>query len=169
MKKQTLSILAFLILTSCGFQPMYGTAFQSEQSAEIQNALEQVEIVNIPDWEGQYLRNALIDRFYRDHRPINPEYVLTVNKIEERLIDLDITKNSDATRGQLQLKTAITLRDKKTGEVLLERNLRSITSYNILTSEFATRVTEQNTRRNALDDLASQIELQIGLYLKRDQ
>lgn len=49
----------------------------------------------------------------------------------------------------------------------MKRNLVSIGSYNILGSEFANRVTEQNTKDNALNDLARQIELQVGLYLKK--
>ena len=39
----------------------------------------------------------------------------------------------------------MTLVDTASGETVLKRNLVSIGSYNILGSEFANRVTEQNT------------------------
>jgi LPS-assembly lipoprotein len=158
--------LVFCLSTaSCGFEPMYGVNRNTPVGAE--ENLARIEIGNIPNREGQYLRNALIDRFYRSGRPLAPSYILNVRQIRETLINLDITKDADTTRGQLRLETEMRLSDKKTGALLLKRDLRSITSYNILASEFATRVTEENSRTNALDDLARQIELQTVLYFKR--
>ena len=61
----------------------------------------------------------------------------------------------------------MTLIERASGEVVLNHDLTSITSYNILGSEFSTRVSEENTRLNALNDLARQIELQASLYLHR--
>ena len=159
--------MAATSLSACGFEPMYGTAFQSTQGADVQAEFSQIEIGNIKDKSGQYLRNALIDRFYRDGRPQNPRYTLNISDISEGVIDLDVTKNSDATRAQLRLDTAMSLVDNESGEVVLERPLRTISSFNVLTSEFATRVSEENTRKNALDNLARQIEMQIGLFFKR--
>ncbi len=147
---------------------MYGASSgEGAQSSSIQSDFGQVAIENIPDRDGQYLRNALIDRFYQQGRPVQPKYKLTVQPIRETTTDLDITKSSDATRGQLKLNTSMTLVDTASGETVLKRNLVSIGSYNILGSEFANRVTEQNTKDNALNDLARQIELQVGLYLKK--
>jgi LPS-assembly lipoprotein len=163
--KYFLPLLTLLLLTACGFQPIYGKNKHSPSGPEDKLAL--VEISNIPNREGQYLRNALIDRFYRHARPAGGDYLLTVRPLRENLIDLDITKSSDATRGQLRLETDITLADAQSGKILLQRRLHTITSYNILGSEFATRVSEENARSNALDDLARQIELQLSLYFKR--
>lgn len=169
MKKELSIFAACGLLASCGFQPMYATqpVFpQGQEQADVQAAMTQIEISNIPDRSGQYLRNALIDRFYRDGRPQSARYTLNIGNIEESIIDLDITKNSDATRGQLRLDSELTLIDNQTQQTVLERDLRSITSYNILTSEFATRVSEDNTRQNALDDLARQVELHLSIFLQ---
>lgn len=160
-----LLLISSLFLPSCGFHPQYGVNKYTSHGAEEHLAL--VHIEGIPDREGQYLRNALIDRFYRDGRPDKVAYMLNVEDIKESLIDLDITKDSDSTRGQLRLSTRMKLHKATSGELLLDRNLHAVTSYNILGSEFANRVAEQNARENALDDLAGQIELQIVLYLKR--
>ncbi len=169
MKKILFVTSACLCLSACGFEPIYGTHMQSNAGQEsVQSQLAQVGIDGIPDRSGQFLRNALIDRFYRNGRPQNIGYTLQIEPINESTVDLDITKSSDATRAQLSLKTSMILKDETTGEVVLTRNLRSIASYNVLTSEFATRVSAQNMRENALNDLARQIELQISLYLKRN-
>lgn len=161
-----LASCAPLALAGCGFTPLYaapGTAGGGDVTA----GLDSIHIDNIPNREGQYLRNQLIDRFYRSGRPADPAYRLKIDPIAETLTDLDITKSSSATRAQLRLNTHMTLRDAKTGQVLLDRPLVSVTSYNILQSQFTTRVSEENTRNNALDDLARQIEAQLALYLRR--
>jgi len=167
MKKQILITGLCLSLTACGFTPIHGTAFQSDETISVQSEFAKIEISNIPDREGQYLRNELIDRFYTNGRPSQTQYTLNVTTIEESISDLDITKDSDATRAQLKLTTSIVLIDNETNQAVIERSLHAISSFNVLTSEFATRVSEKNTRQNALDDLARQIELHIALYLKK--
>lgn len=166
-----LSILAGLtavFLTGCGFSPMYGHSAggpENGQSASVSASLAQVGIDIIPDKEGQALRNHLIDRLYRDGYPANPIATLKVSKINEIRAELDLTKSSDATRAQLHLSSTMILMDKQ-GTTLLVRPIQSITSFNILGSEFATRVTEQAARDSALNDLARQIELNLSLYYK---
>lgn len=170
MKKTLLmSVVACVLCVGCGFQPMYGSygALTGQEQGAIQEQLTQIEISNIPDREGQYLRNVLIDRFYKSGRPVNPRYILNVSEINEKTYDLDITVSSDATRAQLTLSSSMQLVDSENKEVVLTRGLRASASYNILESKFATRVSEQKTRENALDELARQIELQIALYLSR--
>ena len=153
-------------LTACGFRPLYGEPSQQQQSAAAE--LSNVRIGNIPDREGQYLRNALIDRFYQHGYPQNPRYTLEVSPVVETRTDLDITKSADTTRSQLKLRTTIVLRDTFDSKTVLKRDLLAVTSYNTLQSQYTTRVSEENTRLNALDDLARQIELQLSLYFQRD-
>jgi LPS-assembly lipoprotein len=154
-------------LSACGFEPVYGV--NRNTAIGVEDKLAQIEIENIPDREGQFLRNALITNFYREGRPASPRLKLNVSAIQENNRELDITKNADATRGQLSMQATIVLSDSTSGEMLLQRRVQSTASYNILTSEFANRVSEQNTRENALTDLARQIEQHVVLYLKKTQ
>lgn len=158
-------LISILFLTACGFEPVYGV--NRNMPTGVETFMAQTEIGNIADREGQYLRNALIDRFYRNGRPVDPVYVLEMSRPDERLTKLDITKTADATRGQLRLQSKMVLREKASGKALLTRDIRTITSYNILGSEFATRITEDDARKNALDDMARQAELQLSLYFRR--
>ena len=169
MKTKIVLIGMVFLIAGCGFEPMYGTTrFQAPDTDQIalESKLAQIEIENIPNREGQFLRNLLIDRFYQNGKPAQPQYRLSIATLRESISDLDITKESDSTRAQLRLDTAMTLIDSATGEAILTRNLRAIGSYNILTSEFSTRVSENSTRENVLNDLARQIELQIALFLE---
>lgn len=159
-----LCVLSFP-LASCGFSPMYGE--HSSHSKNVTANLSQVQIGNIPNREGQFLRNQLIDQFYKDGRPENPAYILQILPIREFVTDLDVTRSSDVTRAQLRLTSTMILTDAQSGEELLRRGLSATSSYNVLAEEFATRFSEQSTRENALNDLARQIELQLGLYFNR--
>ncbi len=155
----------FLLIAGCGFEPLHGTRGQGGASARA--VFEHISIANIPDREGQFLRNALIDLFYREGRPVDAPYTLNVSKIIETKRDLDITIESDATRQQLRLDTVMQLVDNESGEVLFSRSLYTISSFNVIENEFANRISEQNTRENALNDLARQIELQLSLYFNK--
>lgn len=158
-------LISLLFLTACGFEPVYGV--NQNVSVGVEETLNNIEIANIPDREGQELRNALIDRFYRDGYPSAPRYTLVITHLEEQVSDLDVTKNADATRGRLRMSAGLELRDLGNNQLVLKRKLQTITSYNILASEFATRVTEENARQNAVNDIARQAELQLSLYFRR--
>lgn len=175
-KKDGVKIYGFLLavfclpflLSACGWQPVYGTPGPAGSGpATAEDRLDSIEISTIPDAEGVYLRNALIDRFYRNGYPAMPLYRLQLSKINETTQDFDITVESEATRRQLRLSTVLVLTDLQTGQKVLERNLSAVTSYNVLESEFATRVSEQDGRESALNDLARQTELQIALFFRR--
>lgn len=155
--------ITLALLAACGFTPVYAPA---ENGVAVQNVLNQIEISNIPDQSGQFLKNRLIDRFYKKGRPLDADYFLEVTPVIETITDLDITETSDATRAQLRLLTTIRLYEKGSGKASLERDLRSVTSYNILPSQFTVRVSLKDARENALEDLARQIEQQLALYFK---
>lgn len=161
------AFLSVFILAACGFQPLYGD-HSVTNNAGVRSSLNSIHIGNIPDQPGQYLRNALIDRFYSAGRPAAgaAAYNLNIAPINESRTELDITKTSDSTRAQLYLTTSLTLKDKA-GNELIQRSITAVTSYNILDSQFTTRVAEESARRQALDDLARQVETQILLYFNR--
>lgn len=158
-----MTILGFcLFLAACGFTPMYASGDKDAVAG-----LDKVEIATIPDEEGVYLRNALIDRFYQNGYPANSAYRLEITPIAEQERDLDITVESEATRKQVYLSTSMNLIDKATGQSVLSRNLSAITSYNVLGTQFTTRISEGDAREAALNDLARQIEMQVALFLKK--
>ncbi len=160
-----LSVLfaALFILSACGFTPQYAGGKNGGAAAE----LSSVEIALIPDANGVYLRNILIDQFYQDGYPKSPNHALFVTAISESIGDLDITVESDTTRKQVRLQTTMILVDKSNGKTVLTRNLRALTSYNVLDSQFTTRVSEQDAKEAALADLARQIEAQVMTALRR--
>jgi LPS-assembly lipoprotein len=165
-----LATASFFSLSGCGFAPVYGTyadAAAARDSAP-EESLTGIDIGIIPDRDGQVLRNHLIDRFYAGSGlSANPLYRLDIAEIQETRTELAITKTAETTRAQMRLKTKLKLTEISTGKAVLSRDLHAIAGFNVLGSEFATRVAEQGARDSALADLARQIELQVSLFLNR--
>lgn len=157
-----LAALSLMLIGACGFTPMYSSGAKS--AAE---GLDKVEIALIPDQSGVYLRNILIDHFYRDGYPASPTHTLRVYGMKEDETNLDITTSSEATRKQIRIDATMELVDRQTGKVVLSRRLSAVNSYNIIGSQFTTRVSESDAREAALGDIARQIETQLGLYFNR--
>lgn len=164
----------FLILTAfscillsagCGFKPMYQST--GPDSSNISQDFKTVAIPVIPDREGQILRNELIDRLHSGSEVVNARYVLQIQPINETRQNFDITETSDATRTQLRLSSNMSLIDTTTNESVLGRRLESFASYNILESQYTTRVSRNAARENALKEMAIQIERQLALYFHR--
>lgn len=167
-KSATALIFSFMLLSACGFEPMYGSYAPAPGDAATPEAtLSNVAIGIIPDAEGVYLRNQLIDRFYRNGYPVNPTYSLSVGKIEQTLSDMDITVASEATRRLLRVSAPVTLLETASGAVLLQRDIKVVNSYDVIGSQFSTRIAEQDALEAALNDLARQIELQLALHINR--
>ncbi len=150
------------LLSGCGFEPLYNQSSPTTHTG-VASQFSQIDIAIIPNREGQILRNNLMDRFYQSGLPTRPTARLMIAQIDETLTELDLTKSSDATRAQIRLKTIMTLTDMS-GKPLMSRPVQSLTSFNILGSEFASRVTKESARQSAIKDLARQIELNLSLF-----
>ncbi|MBL3676586.1 MAG: hypothetical protein JKP92_03605 [Alphaproteobacteria bacterium] len=149
--------LLVLLPAACGFAPLYGAATALDFAA--------VSVAPIPDESGIRLRNALLDRLHPNGPAAQTQWHLVLSPVEEATVDLAITKSAAATRAQMRLETAMVLQDAA-GHPVLRRDLRAITSYNVLASEFTNRVSRDAARKAALDDLARQVEQQLALYFQ---
>ncbi len=150
-------------LTACGFKPIYSNLDSTKSNIQLNN----IEIANIPNWDGQFLRNQLIDSLYKKSRPINARYLLKVESITNKTQELGIDQDAVATREQLTTTAIFHLIDNQTGKKLLSRKLRSINGYNILDNQLSNRSTYQNAQKKGLINISEQIETNILLFLNR--
>ena len=148
-------------LSACGFRPMYGDAAKADER------LNAVDIALIKDRSGQQLRNYLIDRMYLKGRPDRPEYTLSIS-LAERQIDLGIQKDATATRSQITIAASFALHSKTDGKLLTSGSIRQLSSYNVLPSEYATLVAEQDARERTLRAVGDEIILRLTLFLNRE-
>lgn len=159
------ALLLPLFLSACGFTPMYGGKDNVARLASHSN----IEIANIPDREGQYLRNELIDRLYLDGRPAETDYLLSVAPLRIVTTNLGIRKDATATRAIANIDTVMRLVEKRTGAVLLERPVRVTGGYNLLDNQFATLVSRRSVHDDMLGELADHVMTELGLYFRRAQ
>ncbi len=156
------AVLLFLMLSlaACGFQPIYGGSTPSG----VRTSLAMIEVGLIEDRVGQQLRNELVRRLHPDGRPVKPSYRLQVNlSIGKR--DLALKKSEIATRANLRMTAAYTLRKNTDGEALIRGTSRITTSYDILTNDFATLTAEEDARRRGVRELADEITNRLAAFL----
>lgn len=146
-----------LLLSGCGFQPLHA-------QKKLGGSYEKVEIANIPDQNGQFLRNLLIDKIYGEKRPENAPYLLTLSPVEKKTVEMGIRKDADATRAQVEMRARLTLAEKATGKVLLERYLLSVGAYNIVDNQFATLISREHVDKTILMEMADDVVTEINLY-----
>lgn len=163
-----LLILAALLLplSACGFKPMYG---ESSGVFDASDALESgIEIANIPDREGQFLRNQLIDRLNLKGRPGDAPYILSMTPLLTELTNLGIRKDATSTRAMLQVTSTMTLTERATGKAVLVRDVRAVGGYNQLDNQFATLVSRSSVSSHMLEELADTVVTEIALHFNRE-
>jgi len=161
----TLAVSLLFFLSGCGFEPMYGTSSSAAQAVDV--ALPNIDIANIPDRDGQYLRNKLMDRLYTGGRPDAAPYTLTFSKLNKSIVDLGIQKDATATRAQIQITTHMELVDKSTGKPVLQRDLKTVGAYNLLDDQLATIVSQQNITESILQEMRDDAVMQLSLYFRK--
>lgn len=155
--------LLLLPLTAC-YHPLYGNKPRTMESASAQEEkLNAIFITSIPDENGQYLRNLLIDRFYGQGRPIHPAYRLdiTIAAKEEKL---GLQKDATSTRARLNITATYTLFEKESGKSLFSATSRSTTNYNILDQQLGTLTSRENASQRGLKEIADLMTTRLLLY-----
>ena len=156
-----LAVFICLLLSGCGFTPVYAPKITSS------SGFSSIEITNIPNSNGQYLRNVLMDKIYTNGRPLSAAYTLSVLSLNTVKNNIGVGKDASVTRVQMRLGASITLTDNATGEKVLERDLRAFGGYNIFAGQYATMAATDAATKWALDDLAGQITRELALYFDR--
>ncbi len=155
-----------LALSACGFTPLYGGA--DSQAISPVAHLAAVRISPLPDRIGQQMHNLLRDRLNPIGQPPKPDYQLDL-RISESRQELGIRKDETATRANLNLAVQFILKSTQTGKALYSDRVSSVSSYNILTSPFATEFSEADARGRALREIADGIRTRLGIYFSTVQ
>ena len=153
--------VAFLVLSGCSFQPLYGISGDKD----IYQQIGQIKIISPPDRAGQILHNLLLDRINPYGRPRTPKYRLTLD-ISAFKEELGIKFTEEATRAKLKLQASYELTYLTTGEVLAKGYVRSSNSYNITDSELVRVASEKDAMLRASREVSDEIKVRLGLFFK---
>ena len=143
-----------VIITACGFTPVHKMAV-TEQGSSLQLEFNSIYIPFIKDKDGVDLRNSLMDTLYTADRS-RDKYILDVTQKSVEKTSLALASDGSATRAQLKTTYNVVL--KNTSDVvLLNQDVISSSTYNILGSQYSTLVASEEavTRsiRKATDDI----------------
>jgi LPS-assembly lipoprotein len=147
--------------TGCGLQPIHG-----QRSAANSEALATVDIRLISDRRGQMLRNELLQQMQPRGARIPAQYSLSVG-LKEAIQNLGIRKDETATRANLTMTAKFTVTQLSGRKMIRTGETKSVNSYNILTSDFATLSARKDARRRAIRQLATDIKERVSVWLIR--
>ncbi len=150
-----------LVLSACGFHPIYGS-HGADDGSPVAADLNSIAIDNIPDRNGQMLRNDLIDRMYGKDRSGQPLYTLHV-KLHNSVEDLGILANATSTRELLNMYGDYTLVDAQ-GKTVLSGTAHSVASYDRLDQMYGTIAAQQDANERTIHEVSEQIVNRISLY-----
>lgn len=151
-----------LVLSSCGFQPLYGGA----KNRTVNQELGHIHVATIEDRQGQILHNLLLDRLNATGRPGKPKYTLSV-KMQLSKSEIGLKFTEEATRAKLTLSVQYYLTENRTGELMAEGAVRSVNSYNITDSEFARVASEEDATERASREVSDEIRTRLSVYFSQ--
>ncbi|MBL4741098.1 MAG: hypothetical protein JKY12_08875 [Sneathiella sp.] len=161
---KSLSTLALLLLvTACGFQPLYG---EQTSNRQVTTKLAATYVMPIDGRVGQIVRNELLDRVSPKGIPAQSKYRLRV-KLSERKQGLAIDTDDSTNRYNLTIYAKYSLLDSTGKEIIYRGTAQSIASYNVVSSDFANLSAEINARKRSALVVAEEIHRQLSVYLSR--
>jgi LPS-assembly lipoprotein len=151
-----------LTLAACGYKPLYGE--RGAGNASVVDELAQIHIEAIPDRIGQQMYNMLRERLNPYGKPERAKYALSITLAETRQ-NLFLERDETATRANLTLKADFVLRRLGDGEVIAVGSSRAVSSYDILSSQFASVVSQEDARLRGARAISDEIRTRLALAL----
>lgn len=150
-----------LIIGACGFQPLYGTQSVGQVIADFST----IQVAPMPDRIGQQLHNQLEQLLHP--QGTNPRYAYRLDAtLRESTTSLAVKKSAFATRANLSVTVGYTLTSISDRKPLFQASNSISVSYNIFDSEFESLVAEKDARKRAVRELAQEIRIRLGVFLR---
>ena len=152
-------LIVFFIFTSCGYEPIYS------KNANTNKELLSISVQNIKNRSGQILRNTLLNQLNPKRERVITKYRLIV-KLSESQSSLAYRRDMSATRTDLQITADYLLTDIKNGEILLNEETTSISSFDVVESVYATLIAENDVREKNLKVISNDIYTNLVIFFK---
>ena len=152
-------LIVFFIFTSCGYEPLYS------KSANTNKELLSISVQNIKNRSGQILRNTLLNQLNPERERVITKYRLIVEIFESKS-SLAYRRDMSATRTDLEVTANYLLKDIKNGEILLKQEAKSISSFDVVESVYATLIAEKDARGKNLNIISNDIYINLVIFFK---
>jgi len=155
-----------LLVSACGFQPLYAKrANSSGEIATTNQLLASVQVESIENREGQILRNLLLDRLNSDYESAPIKYHLT-SKISITTSGLGVQSDDTTNRNKLTVTAQFNLIGSKKNRKFY---ITQISSYSETESEYPALVAKQDAINRNLREIANDAKIRISLFLELDR
>ena len=151
--------IVFFIFTSCGYEPIYS------KNANTNKELLSISVQNIKNRPGQILRNTLLNQLNPERERVITKYRLIVEIFESKS-SLAYRRDMSATRTDLNVTANYLLKDIKNGEILLKQEAKSISSFDVVESVYATLIAEKDVREKNLKVISNDIYTNLVIFFK---
>lgn len=162
VKMKKFSLFLLLLLTGCGFGPLY-----SEQNNPVL-ANSQISVASIPNQYGDQMRRIIQNTFPSSDKEKNSKYRLVVTPPTFSSGDKTISNNEFASMMQVIAKSSYSLENIQTKKIVLTNNVEAIGSYSVVRSPYATTVAKDHIHQELSEQLAKQIALDIMAKLSQE-
>lgn len=156
--------LFYLLLTGCGFTPLYGThnpTYKILQDTQI--------IINpIPNEYGAEMHRILTDQIPTLTQNPKHKYVLSVDAPTFSGYDKTITNDEFASTIQATGRVSYTLKEDKTNKILQQKHLSSVSTYTVNINPYATTVAKNKVYKDLSEQLAQQIGMNVMAFISKD-
>ncbi len=155
-----LNFCIILLISNCGYEPIY------QKNLETSQDLLSVSVKNIKDRSGQILRNSLINKLNPEGKREIKKYNLII-ELSESKTELGVRKDMSATRTDLEISIKYILRDIENSNIILQGNKKSISSYDVVESVYATLIAEKDARKKGIEILSDDIYTDLTIFFKK--
>ena len=170
MKKICLSVVMFLTLAACGFEPLYVQKtsehtkwyFDGDFDNYVSDQMAQIKIVVTGDRLGQMIKNELIDLMTPRGVPTKPKYYLYITPDKEKEYDQALRNDITATRKRIDYRVQYYMTEKS--EQVVKGNSVSYVSYDMLDNPYSMVVSRKKVEKDAAKIMANDIALRLGAY-----
>lgn len=153
--KLLILLLSLGALSACGLKPVYAQDSVSRQE------FQQIYISEIPNREGQVLRNKLQDLLGGSGNKYRLDIVL-----EKQRREFGIQQDFRISRYDIVLTASYSLVENESGEIVLKDSAKMYSAFNRTDSEFSTFVAEEDAVEQAAEQLAYRINLKLAAFFE---
>lgn len=163
-KYKNFLVFACLVLNaSCGFTPMYA---KHEDNTDISAKLATVGIKPIKSLIGQAYVNSLEDVLDPSHMGASKDYIIEA-EISKDMQPLAIEQDRTVTRYKVIVTASYKLKEISSGQVIASGSVTGRSDYDKVDSDYATYVSENETTKRAIRELAQDTKIKIIAALSK--
>lgn len=153
-----------VVLGGCGFHPLYARHGQAGYDPD----LASIKVNTIKDRQGQILAIALRDGLNPRGARVPTRYTLDV-ALESTRQDIGIRPDGTASRSEIAMTARFVLKagTATEGEVVLRGTTHSVSSFDVLTDDYATVVAQHNAEERTVHEVGDDILTRLELYVSK--